>query len=586
MGGGKTETYSDLNAQAMFASGDNLYAKELVRLFAVYKKIIPTVFTAAMIDGSRQYFNPAVFEAMGVAVKNSAHVISITIDGVDYYIHNTYSTVTHVTYYYSSVDSANIVIDIPAYKAKDYLDTNFAVSNSYTTSFIDSFDMTVQSHDIYNIQSCMTPATGREIYHDQHGSYGPDSVDISTTIPAYEIVSGEWYYVVDPVPNIDGKISMEGLDTTVSPWVPNGVVLLQPIPEDLRTVYISKFASNDSTCTGWNDSEAFPVFKTDIAGEVATYNFFIFPVKNHGKFIDNTDYQNVLLNDLGLGNGILSASLSDSRIEKSILSYSAKNTSATFGDIIATVYGAIGNTNQVVFNTPDYSIEYSSNSEDSSTINFDGNSFGIGDKELYILPVDIFSDMIMIDRYKHLNEIFRIWANVEEETDLEWYQTGLFKLVAFVVAVILGYVSFGLLGAFVVFGVQILSMVAASYLSPEVMAIVSIILAIVAVATMDIGFTINTFAAVANVANSISQYYFVKENMRIQDKLTDISDEQKVTQDAIDEMSNDFLYIPFDSYTNYYDTQYSMLYNAYDSVYTEMYNFDAKLKPRMGVRNG
>ena len=194
--------------------------------------------------------------------------------------------------------------------------------------------------------------------------------------------------------------------------------------------------------------------------------------------------------------------------------------------------------------------------------------------------------MIMIDRYNHLNEIFRIWANVEETIDLEWYQTGLFKLIAFIVAIILGYVSFGVLGVAMVIGIKILTEVLVDYVSPEIMAVIGIVIAVVSLAMGDFASATNTFAAVANVANSISQFYFVKENIAVQDELAQISDDKKIAQEAIDEMSNDFLYIPFDSYTNYYDTQYSMLYNAYDSVYQEMYNFDAKLKPRMGVRNG
>ena len=387
MGGGKTETYSELAAEPMFALDDNLYAKELVRLFAIYKKVIPTVFTAAMIDGSRQYFNPAVFEAMGVAVKNDAAVTSITIGGVDSYISTTYGTSVHAVYYYSSTDTNGDPINIPAHKTKDHLDKTYTSSTDYLSSYIESATMNIQSQPIYNRPVGCAETTGDQVYQLVHGDAGPDSVNIETSIPSYEINSGEWYYVTDPVPDVDGNIKMEGLDTTVTPWIPNGILLDLAVPEDLRTVYISRYAYNTDPCSSWTDAPAFSLFKDDIVGEVSTYRFFIFPVKNHGDFIDNTDYQNVLLNDLGLGNGVLNDSLSDPRIEKSILSYSTDYNSATFHDIITTVYGEFGNSNEVVFNTPNYNITYASTSSATSMINFDGNSFIIGDKGLYILPV-------------------------------------------------------------------------------------------------------------------------------------------------------------------------------------------------------
>ncbi len=590
MGGGKTETYKDLQAMQIFSSKDNLFAKEMVRLFAIYKAVLPLQYTMAMIESSRKYYSPEIFEAMGVAVKNDAAITIITTGGVDDYINDKFNPSNHAIYYYSAADKDSHSINIDAYKTKDYLDGEYTVSTSFTRTFNYQYDMAIQNHASYG-PDCTT--YGSAVYQTIHGTQGPDTVNIAVVTNAYEVNPGEWYSLKDDTIT-DGKVTMVLLDAS---WVETGTEIEVEVPDDYRTMYIYRYGYTPDTpgvCTNWVDGDVGIFFKADIIGEIHTYRFLIFPIKDNGDFVEIEQYQRVLLADLGLGNGILNDSLSSPDVSKAMLSYSTDYKSPTFQPYIEEIYGEPGNYNNVVFNTPHYHIEYSSigstdpldptvPTDSPLTINFDGNAFSVEGRGVMILPVDIFQDMTMPDRYLHMNEIFRLWGNTVVEVDLKWYETGLFKLVAFIVVVIIAmwtgqYYMIGVAIGFKV-GYQLLSEI----LPPEVLIILAVVYAVV---TFDYSTTLSTFASIANVANNMSQYYFVKQTEDLQNELESYGDEQQQAQDAINEMTNDALYIPFDSYSRYYDGMYSITYESYGTAYDAPYNFDTMLQPKLGVRNG
>ena len=588
MGAGKTETYNDLNAQQVFASKDNLYAKELVRLFAIYKEVVPSVFTSSMLDGSRKYYSPEVFEAMGVAVKNDAAVTVISLGGVDQYIASTFGTTIHSVFYYSSTDSTDKPINIPAQTAKNYLDNEYPTSsNNYETSYSDIFTMRVQNNETYDPGgSCPDPVPNSfVIYQMLHPGQTEDTVSVDTVIPSYELAPGEWYFVNDMSVIDLGFLTLEKLDVTTDPgnWTPTGETLELSVPIDKRTIYLVKYAFNDPSCSTWKESDAFTVYKTDIIGEAHTYRFFIFPVKDNGEFVEHDAYQKVLLTSLGLGNGVLNESLADSRIVKSIISYSTDYNSEVFNPYIQEVYGAPGNTNQVVFNTAHYNITYSSTNESSGMINFDGTSFSTEGKYVYILPVDIFDNMILMDRYNNLNEILRVWANVSETTDLEWYQTGLFKLIVIIVTVIVAIYTGQWQMVGYAIGAKAFVAVFGEYLSPELMAVISIVLIVYA---GDFSSVTGTFGAIANMSQSIAQLYFIGAQEDLTKQIESYKKQQEEAAAAVEEMKNETLYIPMESYSRYYDSMYSITTEAYTSVYDSTYSYDALLKPKLGAPNG
>jgi hypothetical protein len=187
----------------------------------------------------------------------------------------------------------------------------------------------------------------------------------------------------------------------------------------------------------------------------------------------------------------------------------------------------------------------------------------------------------MPERYAFMRDMFRIWANQVETIKLKWYQTGLFKLLTFIVTVVLAIVTgqFYLIG--IAIGLNIAMKVLGEFLPPEVMAV----LAVVAAVTFgDFSGLANSFATVANITNSISQVYFIKEQGKMLEQLETYKDMIEAEQEALEEMQKETLYIPFDSYTSYFNTVYDTLYNAYDGMYDSVYNFDRMLKPNAGVK--
>ena len=586
MGGGKSETYVDLQAQQIFASKDNLYAKELVRLFAMYKQVLPKEFTVNMIESSRKYFSPEVFEAMDVAVRNDAAITKVTIGGIDHAINLKHNYSNHVTYYFSTTDVNGDIITLTAQKTEEHLASNYNVDTNFQRDFVSTFDMEVQNHASFG-SDCHTDAFS--VYGALHsGSSGPDHAEVTTSTYGYEIFGDGVFYSMKDDLVVDSFITMIELDAN---WVETGTEIQVEVPEDLRTIYLTRCAYTPGDCFSWTEAVAEPMYKADIIGEVHTYRFLIFPIKDNGEFVEHKSYQQVLLTDLGLGNGALHDTLASPDIVKSIISYSVPFDNKTFEPYIEEVYGASGNYNQVVFNTPNYHIEYYStsstdengNSISSSQINFDGESFSIDDRAVAILPIDIFVDMIMIDRYSSLNEIFRIWANTEVTVELKWYQTGLFKLVTFIIAAVMAIWSGGTSFMWFV-GLQAGFAILSSFVSPEVMAIIAVVVAVVAMDFSKLGANLNSFAQISNIANNMSKFYFVGQTEKLNDQMSSYQEEQKAASDAIDEMRNDGLYIPMDSYTSYYSGMYAMGMDSYTSVYESYYDYDKMLKPKLGVQ--
>jgi hypothetical protein len=588
-GGGKEETYSDLNAEAIFNTNDNLYTKEMVRLFATYKRIDPVNFTKDMITSSRKYFSPQVFEALGVGVKNTAAVTVVTTNGVYNYVEEKTAQDNLVLYYYGSNDKEDKAIKLDAYKIRDFLVNNYEVDESFSRTFIDSIDMKLQ--DI-NGNVCSN-ITGRNVYCDLHPGCGDyDTVDITTETFAYRLTSDKWYSVKDGIISIDSLTDqwttiMVELDEN---WVETTNEVELTISEDFRPLNICRAAyTTANDCTSWIELDPFVYYKEDIISEYADAVFFVFPMKHDFEFVENPDYQDVLLADMGLNNGDLEDALSDNRIKESFISYSVNPSYAAFRDQLADIYGTAGTGyNTVQLNTTYYDISYygsyDPNGEYTSmNVSINGGKFHVENKDLIMVPVDVIQEFTMPEMYEFIKDIFRIWANVEETVKLKWYQTGFFKMVVFAATIIFAlatgqYYLIGLAIGFKI-GMELLSEV----LTPEVMLVIGVI---VAFTTGDMSSVTNGIALIGNVVNQAGGYFIKHEAIAIKGKITDVNKETAELNNAFAEMQKDPIYITSgENIDSYYRLSYGeVMYGAYDSIYDAMYNFDNMLNPNAGVR--
>jgi len=582
MGAGKEETYIDLQASAIFDSGDNLYSKELVRLYGIYKKIDPVTFTKDMINASRKYFSPELFEALGVGVKNKAAVTVVSDAAMYAHINSKYGYDNTVLFYYSSAQADGTPIKSDPFKIEKYLSENYTVDQSFSRTFIDTISMRVKA-----ISANQCPTDGLKVWQDYFGYSSPDTIDIATDTYAYEINPGEWYSVKDGIigtEELTGKwvITMVLLDDN---WQETTTEIIVNIPEDFRTLNISRYAYT-SDCSGWQLKDPFLYYKADIIGEAYTYRFFIFPIKDDGQFVETPAYQDVLLNDFGLGNGALEESLADSRIEKALITYSVEFDYSPFLPYFKNVYGTNGNRNEVVFYTPHYNIRYydqynADNSSGTYMINMDGHTFTAQGRNVAMVPVDIMNDFTMPEMYTFLRDMLRIWGNTSETVKFKWYQTGFFKFLMLVVTVAIAAFTgqWELVGLAV--GLQIGMKVFGEVLPPELMAIVAIAAAIY---TLDFSSIGNGFATLANLTNNVSQVYFIQNQQDMLKQIETTKEMAKAEAEVLKEMQNEILYIPIDSYSSYFTTMYDTLYNSYDGMYDSMFNFDRMLKPTMRIK--
>ena len=577
MGGGKSKTYTDFNTNQIFKADDNLYSKELVRLFAVTGRIDIPIFLKSMLDSSRKYFSADVLDALGVTVHNDMAVRTVTDDGILQYIcsefgdcelHETDRAIDVLINYYSTNERDKAI----KFDIKKILEAfTYPVDQSFTKTFTQSFEMV-----------------------DRHGQ--SDIVSFSEDTYAYDI-DGTWYsintgeIIVEEYTE-EWFVEMNELDTN---WNETGTLIKVQITEDHRPIYICSyhitdclkdFGTGDWNCT--EEDKTFMFYKEDIVAEAANYRYLILPIKADLNFIDVPDYVDVLLSQQGLGDDTLHDSLNSSEIRDAMLTYSTNSSNSLVSTSIQQVYGTSGNRNNVTLTNDYYNISISASyycDEYNPDNCFEtGYEVCFGFSECYdaesnnalIIPIDSFNKLPMNDRYKLLRDSYRIWGNVEVTKSIAWYQTGFFRIILTLVAVAFAiatgnYWALGVMIGFQI-GVQILSKV----LSPEVMAIIAIVVGIV---MLDFSSAINQFATVANLSNSICQLQFIQDRKAISEEIASTKEQAEADQKILDEMDGDTLYIPFDKYDQHYSMAVGeLMYNAYDGMYDSMYNFDSKFK--------
>ena len=581
MGGGKSKTYTDFNTNQIFKPDDNLYAKELVRLFALTGKIDIPIFLKSMLDSSRKYFSADVLEALGVTVKDDIAVRSVTDDGVLQYICSEFGdckvedpdrTVDVLINYYSTNEKDKAI----KFDIKKIVDSfTYPIDQNFTKTFTQSFEMV-----------------------DRHGQ--SDIVSFTIDTYAYDI-DGTWYsihtgeIIIDEYTN-EWFVEMNELDTN---WNETGTIIQVQITEDTRPIYICSYHVEDCipdglggwTCTG--EDKTFMFYKEDVIAETANYRYLLLPIKADFDFIDVPDYVDVLLNQQGLGDDTLKNSLSDSEIRDALLTYSTNSSNPLVSMIIQQVYGIAGNRNGIVLSNDYYNISlqatYYCDEMDPDNCAETGYEVCFGFSECYdaesnnalIIPIDSFNDLPMNDRYRLLRDSYRIWGNVEVTKDIAWYQTGFFRFIVMAIAIVVAAYTGNFWALGVMVGMQIGTQMLSKVLSPEIMAAIAIA---VAIFTLDFSSIANQFATIANLTNSICQLQFMIERQAITEELAEGKEQALADQKALEEMDNDTLYIPFDKYDQHYSVAAGeLMYNAYDSIYDSVYNFDNKFKLVGGI---
>jgi len=565
--GGKTQTYTGLQAQAIFAEVDNLYSKELLRIFALTKTINIPNFTRSMLLASQKYYSAEKFKALGVSSEITSIARSITKDGVTTFLRETTGDSRVYLLYFSTEDINGIPLVLNAFSIKDHLEETYNVD----ASRMDLYEYTYTFNISYN-HTQYTWATGLT---------GPDTATVNCYTHAYELFPGSWYYLVNDNISSLNKVTMGELDGSLNP---TGFEIELEIPEDNRSFYVCRHLNKPAGVYELADPTHF--FKDDIISEATNWTFLMLPIKDEGEMVENPGYVKALLNDLGLGNGALEESLDNSDIKRALISHSTDFTDEDFQDEINEIYGPSGNRNEVTLFTENYDIKYFNQPPMSNPpgycISIDSFRFSVDGKNIAMLPLEVLRMETIDVKYQHIRKTLRIWANTVVTVEMAWYQSGFFKILFLIIAIYLTATTGEAIYLMMAVGAPAGITLITDLFGEEV---ANIVILAITIYRMDIEFGVNleTFATMAGVANQISQVFFIYEQKGIQKDITYTQKQEETAREAIAEIKKETLYIPMDSYSMYYDSMYSIAEEAYTTVYSTAYNFDIMLKPKLGV---
>lgn len=193
------------------------------------------------------------------------------------------------------------------------------------------------------------------------------------------------------------------------------------------------------------------------------------------------------------------------------------------------------------------------------------------EKPQFLIPMEVFRlRRDLREKHDDIGNALTFVVMAEKTVKLKWYQTGFFRIFMWVVA---------LVAAVYGFPQMLIGMVTSTVLSmvfgDKIAAIVGILMAIYTLGTSLATAAVNMmsiFQQIADIASQIASLYFKSTIEDIQNKLEDISEQSKKTQEAIDEMSKEMLYIPIgDVLDTIYATMYDLMYNG---AYSMVYNYD------------
>ena len=192
-----------------------------------------------------------------------------------------------------------------------------------------------------------------------------------------------------------------------------------------------------------------------------------------------------------------------------------------------------------------------------------------GQPAQYMIPLEWLKDERNLkEKYKDVENCLKIWVFKEEKIKLKWYETGLFRILSWVAAIVAAY--FG-------YYQMLLGMISSSIINKVFGAKAGIIISIV-VAIYSFDFksiasavtkALNIFQFVANIAAKIFSLYFMSESEKLAAKAEAREEGMEETQDAIDELSAKSIYWAItDQLDNMYYTMYELPYAIYDAAYS------------------
>lgn len=196
---------------------------------------------------------------------------------------------------------------------------------------------------------------------------------------------------------------------------------------------------------------------------------------------------------------------------------------------------------------------------------------GADEKPQYLIPMEVFRlRRDLREKHDDIGNALTLVVMAEKTVKVKWYQTGFFRILTWIVAIV-----FAVYGNPQMLIGMITSTILTAVLGDTLSAVVNILTAIYTLGTSIANSAIsimNIITKVVDIASNIMSMYFKASIENIQDKIKDIADKAEETQEAINEIARDMIYIPFgDALETIYSVMYDLMYNG---AYQMSYNYD------------
>ncbi len=536
--GSKTKTYRNFSASRMFEDKDNLYMKEIVRIYAQTGSIAPQDIMPVVLEDANKFFREDIFEKMGSTTEINFTSGVISDEGVLNVVKQYDNTATEVNQYFIK-DGNDTAVDSSILKAKTYLDDRYSSSNECSTIGYQTFD-------------CCTIEVEYPVY------------DVGGTKCVLNVVDGIPTRSHDDDTGDDGYL-MDVVD--ISDCSTDGT-LIAPIPMDYEN-------ERSVVAVQYDTTKSMFIYEDQIVRTTEVYTGFMLVMRKNEQNVDPKGskearfmYARFGLNAEDKDGNALEDQLNQADLKDAFLTYATYREDDMFGRYIDQLYGGdLSKPGNLVKITGDINFQYeeiniADYGEEPVTqyvIKYSGGSFPADHQDedtgewdnMYIIPFNIIDTAVLRDKFEIYNKMFTMMVYTEKTVKVKWYQTVFFRFIMMVIALLfVGPISI----VMTIVGEML------AILDPRIGAILGLAFSIVT------GNINATLSGILNLTNNILDIVSTFNTIAFQDSIEGIQNEiKKLTteteedKEALLETYSDMIYIPFgEKYDHLYGNNYNL----------------------------
>jgi len=631
--GGKTRTFANLGAQAIYDPDDDMFVLDMLRTTALFGKFDSTLIMKTMINNVGKYLNTAKFDRLGIGGKMEINAASRDEETIQNYLSQKYNAEIF-PFYDGYKDINGNTVDITAQRLHRFFEDNgYEIETSYTDTWHYSYTFRTVSG---NVKLCNMSLNIRE-WHKWY--YGTEESTASITIKTHLYKSpggGGWYRIKSPIViTEDYDVEMEEMEQNQGgEWEPTGKTAWIRAASDFRILLLVKYA-------GWKHEDCpdpnMPIptiegmdliYRENVVAKNYSFETLMFPIKHDFEFVENERYQKVVMSDWGFDQDDLREELDDEAIKDSFFTMSISSGSGQHLplEVLQLMEEMYGNLNDTIGDgSPIFPEYYDPGSASPADVRIDSEYFKIEylgelvlsdpmvpdnqgmifrykiningfqfspylpdeDGEampLFIIPLNPMLRTPMRKKYDVIKYGFSIWGYMEKTIKLKWYQTGFFRFISVIIGAIFAVLTFGALGL-VFFAINQVFSIIGNLLGP----LAGMILGLLMMGFNPLSMSWSFSTMIDNIMNSFFNIMlnFGKVMMQLQfqakyDSLTEeldrTKDDTKELAEQLRDMINPSIYAPLDVLGNQYDLLYQMQFMPYDeSSYDMMGQLDRDL---------